>query len=384
MKPPRMAFFAHRFVLSGLNLERFINLMQREEIPLLRVWRKGVRTLTCECYSADLPRIRTLVDEKGWRMDQESPVGFSGVLAWLGRRPGIPIGLVLTAAVMLTLMQFVWLVDVQGAGAYQAEIAAYLTESGYRPGLRRSAVDAQALEAALTYRYPQLAWFHVYARGMTLTVEVTPGVPMPAVDSGQPHDIVAARSGIVAAVRVHAGTAQVKAGDVVRKGQVLIRGEERGKDGSVAAVAAEGVVTARCWHSEQVALPLYDVTSSETGHESVQTCLRTPLGPLGAAPEEAPFLAYNTYIQETPVGGCFFPLVHQRITCREVAMEYTKRDINEVRQEAEHAAFRQLKTAFKSNEIIDKWVDYCMIEGDTLVLSASAEWLMDIGEAASP
>ena len=33
-------------------------------------------------------------------------------------------------------------------------------------------------------------------------------------------------------------------------------------------------------------------------------------------------------------------------------------------------------------EIIDKWVDYCMIEDDTLAATATAEWLMDIAGPA--
>ena len=33
-------------------------------------------------------------------------------------------------------------------------------------------------------------------------------------------------------------------------------------------------------------------------------------------------------------------------------------------------------------EIIDKWVDYCMIEDDTLAATATAEWLMDIAGQA--
>lgn len=384
MKWPRLALCMHRFQLSGLNLERFINLMNREDIPLHHVRRRGARQLTAQCFSADLPRIRSLTGEKGWKMEHVRAVGLSGLAAGMKRRKGVPLGIVLACALVLALSQFVWQIHISGAGAHTADIRAYLQAEGYGPGTRRSSVDASALEAALTYRYPDIAWFHVYVRGASLVVEVAPGVPSPEVEAHSSCDVIAAHMGIVDSVRVYAGTSQVKRGDVVQKGDVLIRGVERSSDGSFVPVAASGVVIARCWHSETVSFPLFDVSSSETGREHVFRQIRTPLGILAQRQQETPFLAYNTYLSETPVGGAFFPLTHQRITRREVAMEYVPRDVSAVRAEAESAAFKRLKTTLKNDDIIDKWVDYCMIEGDTLALSATAEWLMDIGENASP
>ena len=256
MKLPRLFACRHRFRLSGLNLERFINLMEREDVALFHVRRKGSRLLVCECYSADLGRISGIVDEKGWKMENVTPVGLSGLFGRLRARPGIPLGIALAFAAVIVLSQFVWQVEVVDAGAYQAEITDYLAQCGYRAGTPKRKVDAAALEADLTYRYPSLAWFHVHVRGMSLVVEVTPGTAMPEPENDAPCDIVASRMGIVDSVRVYAGTIQVKPGDVVQKGQVLIRGEERGADGSMVPVAAQGVITARCWHTESVSLPL--------------------------------------------------------------------------------------------------------------------------------
>ena len=65
-------------------------------------------------------------------------------------------------------------------------------------------------------------------------------------------------------------------------------------------------------------------------------------------------------------------------------MQYKLRDWQSVCQEAEKAAVEQLKSALFGYEIIDKWVDYCMIEGETLAATAAAEWLMDIGSPELP
>jgi len=379
----RLPFFTHRFQVSGLNLERFLNLMKQQEIPLMSVRRQDARTLVCECCSADLAAISALAGEKGWKMEVIRPLGLSHVMNRLKNRPGLMIGTVLTLVLMLTLTRFVWRVDVHNAGPYRADIVSFLHESGYHAGIRRNSVDARALESALTLRYPQIAWFQAYVTNMTLVVEVSQGVPMPELTGTEIGDIVAARDGIIHNIRVFAGTAAVKAGDVVKKGDVLIRGTERARDEQLTGVHAQGVVTARCWDQFSVSVPLYEVISTETGRETVSCCIHTPwvVWPHTEAPD---YLASNLCISLTPVGGVFFPVFLQTMIHREVSMEYMPRNVEEVKKEAAEAAFQQLKNALLDNEIIDKWVDYCMIEDDTLAATVTAERLVDIGEFSSP
>lgn len=380
----RLPLFTHRFILNGLNLERFMNLMQHKEIPLLDIRRQDGRTLVCECYSADLPAISTLADEKGWRMEVLRPLGLSAFVLRMKKRPGIPIGIALMLICVLVLSQFVWRIDIQQAGAYHAEIVSFLQEGGYHSGIPRRRVDAKALESALIYRYPQIAWFHVYVTNVTLVVEVSPGVAMPETISDEPGDVIARQDGIIQSIRVFAGTPAVKAGDVVRKGDVLIHGTERSSDEQLVPVHADGVIMARCWQSCTASIPLYDVRSTETGRETILTRIHTPWFDWPAAAETPDYLASNTYLTHTPVVGAFFPVLLETITCREVSMEYVPRDVQQVQKEAAEAALKLLKNALFGDEIIDKWVDYCMIEDDTLAATVTAERLVDIGEFSSP
>ncbi len=128
----------------------------------------------------------------------------------------------------------------------------------------------------------------------------------------------------------------------------------------------------------------YEIISEETGRESLISRIRTPLGAFPEALEEPGFLAYNTYAEALPVVGCFFPVVLERVIRREVSMEYQPRDPAQVRSEAAQAALKHLKTKHFGDEIIDKWVDYCMIEGGSLAATATVEWLMDIGGTSVP
>ena len=371
------------FTVCGLNLERFLAVMRQEEIPLEDVRRTGRRTLRCQCRTADFPTVTQIAADKGWRIREVRPERASAVWNRWRARPGLWIGALLALLLLLAGSRKIWRVEVVGAGPYQADIAAYLAEEGVRPGMQRAGFDAAAWEEKLTWRYPETAWFHVYVSGMTLRVECTQGHPMPELASGQLGDLVADRDGVVENIEVFAGTAAVRPGDVVRKGQVLIYGQERGRDESVNAVQARGSVTARCWRTVRVRVPLEKVESWETGRETAATLLCTPWFQFPADAEKPDYLAMNIYESVQPVAGAFFPVWRKTVLYREAALESVRADGDECRREALAAAETRLKEALRGDEIIDKWVDYCMIEGEFFAVSMTGEWRTEIGEPAT-
>ncbi len=381
---PRIPFFTHQFVLSGLNLERFINSLQKEKIPLLSVRRMDERTLKCECYSADIGAIEHLVSEKGWRILTKSPTQLSARFLKIKQRPGILIGIALAMVICSVLMQFVWRIQILDAGSYQADIAQFLQEEGYTVGIAKADINADELTQKLTRRYPDIAWFQVYVYHMTMVVSVTQGVPMPDLPTDQTGDVIATRGGIVDTVLVFAGTALVEAGDIVQKGQVLIEGVEHAANEQWTPVQAQGQVMARCWQSEVVEMSLREIQSDETGNHTVAYQIVTPWFSIPETLETPQYLAYNDYISTMPIVGSFFPIYQKQVIHQEVSMQYVLKDFSEVKQQASDAALETLKFALYGYELIDKWVDYCMIEDDTLRATATAEWLMDIASVQTP
>lgn len=378
-----MGLMKTAFQVQGLNLERLMNLLQKENLPLWRLRRVDSRTLTGVCRARDAERIQSLCGEKGWRYVPRGKVGLAAMLERLRRRPGLVIGAVLAVVLLCIATRFVWLTRIQGAGPYRADIAQYLRENGLGPGVPIRQVDARDLETRLTLRYPKIAWFRVYVSGMTLVVDVTQGRPGETPPSAAPGDLVACRDGVVKEIRVYAGTAAVKPGDVVRRGQVLIRGQERGRDESITPVRAEGVVLARCWKQVIVETPLLTTRDMETGRETTVHRLESPWLCWPSQLETPEYLQWNTYISTQPLGGCFFPLWRKTVTYREVSLEYAMPDQQQLLRETRLAAEKRLREALRGYEIIDKWEDYCMIEDEKLSVSMTGEWVMDIGQEAN-
>lgn len=368
----------HQFTLTGLNLERFLNTLQKEGISLISARRVDRRTLRCICRSVDLETITAIAHGKGWRMEKVVSVGLGARLRrWLSR-PGLVIGAVMAAVLLAVAMRFVWVIRIVDAGPYQADIASYLAQEGYRRGMRKDETDAATLSLLLQRRYPDVAWFRVYVNNVTLVVECTQGVPAPQLPDAQPCDLLAARDGVVQSVQVYGGTALVRPGDLVRRGQVLIRGEERGADGEMVPVAARGRVIARCWQEETVRVSMQETLSQETGQSEIRRQLCTPWFCWPDTLESPDYLTYHLYLTDTPVVGSFFPVWQRVAEYREVALTENTRPTAEARTEAGSAAMAQLRNALRGYRIADTWVETRMGEDGYMYATASGEYLADL------
>ena len=152
---------------------------------------------------------------------------------------------------------------------------------------------------------------------------------------------------------------------------------------AVDAVRADGRVLARCWRSCTATVSAREAQSERTGRSAETRQLCTPWLNYPAQEESPAFLASEIERFVTPVVGSYFPIWLQRTVRYEVSQEYAPRSLDVVRAEAAEAALRKLSLAVGDDQIVDKWVDYCMIVDETLTATATAETIVDIA-AYSP
>ena len=364
---------------AGLNAEKLLNAARAQGIPVQGVRREKDRSVTVQCARGDAPALRALAAEKGYQVSRECP---AGAFLWIGRwakRRGLLIGAVLGAAAVFWALGFVWQVRVENAGAYAGEVRAYLRELGIEPGIRRSQVDLAALREKLEWRLPQVKWVWVEWTGVALRVRLEEGTPPPDVEPwGGAGDVVAAEDGLLLRLTVYAGTPAAHAGDFVRRGQVLIRGEERGAGGDTVPVKARGEAVARVWVTVRRRLPLEEAVSVPTGRQEDRWTMETPFFSWSSRQEPA-YLTADREVREIRVGGAWLPVTVKKESISEVFLKCRLRDLEAVKREGARAALLALRQALISDEIVDKWLNFSMIKGDTIEVEATAEVWRDIG-----
>lgn len=365
-----------RLEVAGLGAEKLLNAARAAGIRLYGVRRRRDRTLSVTCAAADGRRLRDMALERGFSATAPRPVG---ALLWgwrLRGRVGLAAGALVFGALTVYAMGFVWRIDIQGAGAYAGEVRAFLAQIHVQPGIRRNAVDLAQLREDLEWRLPRVKWVQTAFSGVTLRVRLIEGTTAET-ENETPGDVVAAADGVLTRLTTLAGTPVCRAGEAVRRGQVLIRGEERGKDGAPVPVKARGEAIARRFVTAQAAVSLTEYLTVPTGRETVCWRIATPLGVfrLGDTPD---YLQWDLDVQEYRVGGAWIPVVLTRESYREAAIETGVRGEDAAREEAAEAALFRLRQALFRKDVIDKNVEIRMIEGDYILALAYAEISEDI------
>jgi similar to stage IV sporulation protein len=371
--------FLVSFRMEGLSLERLLNLAGEQNIMLHDLTRNGLKAVEGVCVESDYAKLAELAEKRGWKLTRLKHKRLSAVRNWLKKRLAVAVGLVICLTLAIVSMQFIWRIDILDAGPYESEVRLYLKEQNIHPGIWKRDISLQTLTSGLEWRMPKVAWVQSYYRGAALVIRCVLGVPPPGVETqGGPGDVVAQRDGILVTLLPLAGTPVCKPGDMVRAGQVLISGWERGTGKEKIPVKARGIAMARGWVGAKVRIPLDEVHSEPTGRTYVSQAIQTPYFQVGTL-ETPEFLQYDRTVEQWPIGGVWWPVYLRRETFEEVALTVVPRDDAEVKAEAGLAALRELSQKLGAgHEPVDKWVDYCMIEGRMLEATAIAEILADI------
>jgi similar to stage IV sporulation protein len=300
------------------------------------------------------------------------------MFAW--RRAALVTGVIVFLALAWYTCNCIWSIQIYNAGPYIGEVRGVLRERDVRIGRFGMWIDVEDLRVALERRLTGLSWVSVSKDGVRLKVYCVVGTPgVAGGGDASPGDIVAARDGIIESVRVAAGTAAVKQGEAVRKGQMLIKGEERTWQNETNAVKARGEVIARVWYTADAIIPANELITVPTGNAAERKVYVTPW--LEWSPDSVPaFEKMDVSVRTLPIGAVL-PLWARLESYEEVTFEERVRDEASLQAEAALAALRLAREeAGLDKPIVDKWVEYSMM-GDGMKAHVTLELTEDIATA---
>ena len=370
----------YEFQIEGLSLERLLNHCTEQGIRLRRLQKPGARRITGRVAAVDLLALKALAESRGWRLTILGTHGAVRIGEVLRRRALLAAGALAFLVVCWGLLSCIWFIDVRGAGAYTGEIERILKEHEVHVGRFSFLLDTDSLEADMQRQLTGLAWVGINKTGVRLTVACVQAQLGQQVGKGESYDLVAVRDGVVASMTVRAGTPLVKTGDAVRRGQVLVRGEERAWNGAVTPIPAEASVQARVWYKAEASVPSILVESQPTGETFVRRTLCMPL--YAYALEDAPdYETYDLTVDVLPIAGPL-PVWLQIERYEEIARVEVARDENAIQEEAALVAYRLAQGKVPHGvRVVDKWVEYSMIEEEKCCATAVLEVIEEIAAA---
>ncbi len=245
--------------ITGAAIERFLNLCSIHEVRFWDVKCQEPDHFTAWVSAGGYFALRPYARNCGCRIRLLKKRGAPFLYLRFTRRAALWSGLLLSAAVIWILSGMVWTIEVRGCReTTPREILTLMEEAGIRTGARRAQFQMRKLRNDVMLKTDKLSYFTVNFQGTHAIIEVWEKRNyQEKPEEAQPCDIVSDLTGIVEALRVRTGIAQVKVGDTLQPGDVIATGVivNEHDDTQVTLLHAEAEADVRTWCIRRTIVP---------------------------------------------------------------------------------------------------------------------------------
>jgi len=374
-----MSILRSNIRIEGVGLDKLLVRLQEDGFVLFDLKRISNTALALACNANEYEKLHEQIVSRGFSVTVLPAQGLARTLQRLRAQLALIFLTLLLIPIFLYALSHIWYISIEGAGPYKGEVRTYLREEGIHVGMTRSQIDIDTLCSELSLRLPNVAWVHAEHRGLALAIDVTLGTPAPQLED-EAGNIVAKCDGIIKSISVYAGTPAVAVGDTVQAGDVLIYGYERRENETDMPVHAQGKILAHTYIQESAIVSGEFYHSERTGRAETRYVITLPSFRFSFSAEPA-YLTSESESQRLPLSLAWVPVTVEKETIYEVALSHEKADEEQLKSESGRLAMQKLLLRCSRNdEIIDKWLDYSMIEGGNILATAIAEIRTDIAQ----
>jgi similar to stage IV sporulation protein len=324
--------------------------------------------------------------ERFERAARESVLAFrrkeKGVRAFVERllhAPGLIVGILLGVLLLLGARCVVWDVRVTGTQALnEAQILRSLEEIGVFRGAFLLGIDPDLAALSLRQSEPRVGYAAINVKGTVVHVQIRENEPVPAPIPKKPANLVAARDGIVTVPLIFEGTCLVKAGEVVRAGQILAGGLVDTQNHGCRVTRAAGQVLARTEYEYTVRVPFLCEEKVYTGEKKYDLSLfffhRTQkvFKNIDQNAKECDIIEEINWFR-TPAGA-ILPLGYCLRACETYEARSRTRTVREAREAARAELERLLCADAAGRTLLSQKCEWCVDgEGITLICTVVCE-----------
>ena len=162
------------------------------------------------------------------------------------KRKIFAIFLILVMLIIFISSKYVWNVNISVKDDLQLEnIEEDIKLLGISKGVKKDEIDTDKVINELRLKRNDIAWVGINIEGTTVKINIVKADKAPNIVNNSDYcNIVASKSGVIQKIIAQNGTAVVKVGDTVQKGDILIAGYMEGKYTDIRYVHSMGEVEA--------------------------------------------------------------------------------------------------------------------------------------------
>lgn len=253
--------------LEGVRIERFLSEVSTS-CRLYGVKRSSYTALQVRVKGGALNHFLREAERSGVRTEIVKKSRAYSVMEGIARRWWILACAAAAAAILWYASGYCFSIEINGIKELnEFAVNAVAAESGAQRFKRKEEIDLFAVERALYRAFPQIAYADAKFDGTKLILTIGEGGVMPEMLSTEPCSIAAEKDAVITEIVVGAGKAAVAPGDVVKAGDILIKGAYLVKE-TPFTVAARGTVKATVDYYGAAEAEVKNSVLTETGERA--------------------------------------------------------------------------------------------------------------------
>lgn len=254
-----------KFEILGLNQEKAFNLLSKE-VKIYKIKRIEHNRATFEVDSRNEKKVYSILQTFNLSINLLERVGFKKRVEKLLSSVGLVLGGIICFIVYIIQYNFVLKIEVWGSEEVSSsEIKSYADE--ILTSRLKKDINTKKVEEKIKNRFDKVSSVSVAIVGQTLVINLNEGLIPPEMgDDFQP--IISQEDGLVTKVTLIQGTLNVKVGDIVKKGDILVYPYIIDTDGEERKVQPKAEIEGDVWLRAEYCHKDYLVKTQRTGRIS--------------------------------------------------------------------------------------------------------------------
>ncbi len=325
-----------RISIEGYYIERFINICTSKKIVIWNLKREAGIKLFFNVGINEFRELCKIAKKTQCKIKIEDKKGVPFILHRYKKRK-IFAGFLLAIVIVIAISSnFIWNIQIEVQGNEKFEnIEQDLEEVGLKVGKAKSEIDTKEIMNKLRLKRDDIAWVGMELKGTNMIVKLVKADKKPEiVDDSEYCNIVSDKEGIITKINVQNGTANVKVGDTVKEGMVLVNGWMEGKYTGVRYVHAKAEIEAKIWYTENITIPYNATETIETGGEEVNYGIKLNNFEINFPKGVSKFEFYDTIKEEKKFklfSDFYLPISIIKETKKEVKKEQKEYSVDEAK-----------------------------------------------------
>lgn len=253
--------------VEGFFVERFINVCINNKIFLWKIKKKNSTLMTSNINIRDFKKVRDIAKKTKCRIKINAKKGLPILMHKYRKRKLLLIIFIPIIFSVLISSRFIWNIEINGIeNIDKNELMIQLNQEGVKIGNRKNSINSKDVINNIRLKRNDISWMSIDLKGTNVIINIVEAEEKPQiVNKDENCNIVANKKGIITKITADIGTAQVKKGDIVEVGDVLIAGYMEGKYTETRYVHAKGTAEAKVWYTKKIKTGLTREITEQTG-----------------------------------------------------------------------------------------------------------------------